>query len=630
MTPPSPDEARFRLLVENIGDVLWFKELDPPRFSYVSTAFERIWGFGVDKLHRSPALWDECIHPEDRKAVREALQQWFDGAKADYEAHYRVINRDGQVRWIADRGIILGRKDGKPYQIGGIARDITEREAAEAARKKLAAVVESSDDAIITLDLEGVIQTWNAGAERIFQYLAEEAVGKPVSFLRPPEAADDEAVFRRYIRRGKRIEHYETRRVRKDGRIIDISISISPLKDAAGHLTGFSKISRDITQRNVDRRMFDRLLEAAPDGFVILDAPGRMWLANARAERLFGIPRKAMIGTAFEMMLAPGERDRFGKLRKDFLARPEHAERFRAMELAGLRKDGSEFPMEISLSQLETPEGALIIIDITDITERKTAEQTIRQLNSELEQRVQQRTSELMEQIMARRQLEDEILQISEREQRRIGQDLHDDLGQQLAGAWMMADVLQRTLMAEKSPQSAAAKKISEVLQKALSHARSLARGLHPVSPEQGGFTRALQNLAAQSSELFDVKCRFECRESSPIQTETAMMHLYRITQEAVSNAVKHGKAKNIRIRLSASTLTITDDGAGLKVKLPGDGMGLRIMRYRAEMCGGTLSVRNGRSKGVVVSCEFSSTNSYAKENQSTSIAAQKARTRRR
>ena len=615
ITTPTPDEARFRLLVENIGDVLWFKELDPPRFSYVSTAFERIWGFGVDALHRSPALWDECIHPEDRKAVRDSLQQWFDGAKADYDAHYRVICRDGQVRWIADRGIILGRKDGKPYQIGGIARDITEREASEAARKRLAAVVESSDDAIITLDLEGVIQTWNAGAERIFQYSAEEAVGKSVSFLRPPEAADDEAVFRRYIRRGKRIEHYETHRQRKDGRIIDLSISISPLKDAAGHLTGFSKISRDITQRNVDRRMFDRLLEAAPDGFVILDALGCMWLANARTERLFGIPRKAMIGKAFEMMLAPGERDRFGNLRQDFLARPDHSERFRGMELAGLRKDGGEFPMEISLSQVETPDGVVIIIDITDITERKNAEQTIRTLNAELEQRVEQRTAELMEQIVARRQLEEEILHISEREQRRIGQDLHDDLGQQLAGAWMMAEVLQRTLEAEGSPQIAAAQKMGELLQKALAHTRGLARGLHPVAPEQGGFTRALQNLAAQSSELFGVKCRFESREVAPIDDETAMMHLYRIAQEAVSNAVKHGRAKNIRIGVTKTSLTITDDGSGLPASAKSEGMGLRIMRYRAEMIGGTLKLKNGRTKGVVVTCQFLPTLNHAKEN---------------
>jgi len=625
-----PEEARFRLLVENIGDVLWFKELDPPCFTYVSPAFEHIWGHGVDELQRKPALWEERIHPEDRKAVREALRQWSDGSKSDYVAHYRVIGRDGQVRWLADRGIILGRKDGRPYQIGGIARDITEREAAEAARKRLAAVVESSDDAIITLDLEGVIQTWNAGAERIFQYSAAEAIGKPVSLLRPPEAADDEAVFRRRIRQGKRIDHYETRRVRKDGRGIDISLSISPLMDAAGHLTGFSKISRDITQQNMGRRMFDRLLEAAPDGFVILDGQGRVWLANARAETLFGIQRKRIVGAAFEMLLAPRERHRFGELRKEFLANPEHSERFRGMELAGLRKDGGEFPMEISLSQVETPEGALIIIDITDITQRKEAEQTIRELNAELEQRVQERTAALTEQIAARLRLEDELLNISEREQRRIGQDLHDDLGQQLAGAWMMADVLQRTLAAEKSPRHAEAKKIGGLLQKALAHTRGLARGLHPVAPEQGGFAKALETLAAQSCELFGVKCLFVCEEAPAIDNEAVSTHLYRIAQEAVSNAVKHGQAKRVRIQLTRDGLTITDDGSGLREPFQSDGMGMRIMRYRAEMAGGTLTVRNGRRKGVIVTCTFQPHPSHAEEKAARQSPSQKARPHRR
>ena len=340
-----------------------------------------------------------------------------------------------------------------------------------------------------------------------------------------------------------------------------------------------------------------------------------MWLANARTESLFGIPRKAMIGEAFERMLAPSERDRFGKLRHDFLARPESSEQFRGIELAGLRKNGSEFPMEISLSQVETPDGVVIIINITDVTKRKIAEQTIRTLNAELEQRVEQRTAELMEQIVARRQLEEEILHISEREQRRIGQDLHDDLGQQLAGAWMMADVLQRSLEAERSPQSAAAQKIGKLLQKALAHTRGLARGLHPVGPEQGGFSRALQNLAAQSSELFGVKCRFQSHEIAPINDESMMMHLYRIAQEAVSNAVKHGRAKNIRIRVAKTALTITDDGSGLLASARGEGMGLRIMRYRAEMIGGTLNLKNGRTKGVVVTCQFSRTLNHAEEN---------------
>ena len=177
------NEVRFRLLVENIGDVLWFQELNPLRFSYVSPAFERIGGVSFKQLRQRPQLWEESIHPDDRAAVRTALRQWFSGKTQDYEAHYRVLGRDGKLRWLADRGIVLGRKNGRPYQIGGIARDITEREAAEAMNRRLAAVVETTDDSIITMDLDGVIETWNAGAERIFGYTAAEVVGRTVAFI---------------------------------------------------------------------------------------------------------------------------------------------------------------------------------------------------------------------------------------------------------------------------------------------------------------------------------------------------------------------------------------------------------------------------------------------------------------
>ncbi|MCA1963776.1 MAG: PAS domain S-box protein, partial [Prosthecobacter sp.] len=193
----TPDAARFRLLAENIGDVLWLKELEPERYTYASPAFERIWGVPVAELMRDARAWEARIHPEDLGCVQEALGQWFRGERADYEARYRVLSAHGGERWLADRGIILGRRNGCPYHVGGIARDITEEVAAESTRRRLAAVVENSDDAIITLSLEGIIETWNAGAERIFQYTAAEAIGRNVTFLRPAEAADDEAVFRR-------------------------------------------------------------------------------------------------------------------------------------------------------------------------------------------------------------------------------------------------------------------------------------------------------------------------------------------------------------------------------------------------------------------------------------------------
>lgn len=486
---PSTNEAHFRLLVENIGDVLWFKELAPARFSYVSPAFERVWGISQTELLTSPQLWDEGIHPEDREAVREKLDQWLAGDTADYEAHYRVLGRDGQVRWLADRSIVLDWRDNQPHLIGGIARDVTEKEAADAVRRRLAAVVESSDDSIITMTLDGVIETWNEGAEHVFGYSATEVVGRTMSFLRPPEAEDDEAVFKRLIQRGQRIDHYETRRRHRDGRILDISLTISPLIDAAGHLYGYSKISRDIT-------------------------------------------------------------------------------------------------------------------------ERKQAEQTIIRLNAELEQRVEERTAELRGQIAARRLLEEELLRISEREQRRIGQDLHDDLGQQLAGAWMMADVLARRLATNSAEEYEAARRLCDLIGRSLNHTRALARGLHPVAPEQGGFVAALRDLGSRSQELFGIRCEVQAEKNLMIEDQTVTMHLYRIAQEALSNAVRHGNARRVRIRLSRSrgqaVLRITDDGAGLQpAAASSTGMGTRIMRHRAEMIGGTLSIGNATKMGACVICLF-------------------------
>jgi len=489
MPPPSPNEEPLRLLVENIGDVLWFKQLDPPRFTYVSPAFERVWGLSQNDLLASPHHWDEGIHPDDREAVREQFHQWLAGTTDEYQVHYRVRNQDGQIRWLADRAIVLDWHLERPRLIGGIARDITDKEAAEAVSKRLAAVVESSDDSIIIMSLEGVIETWNQGAERIFGYTAEQTVGRTMSFLRPPEAEDDEAVFKRLIQRGQRIDHYETRRRHKDGRILDISLTISPLIDAAGSITGFSKISRDIT-------------------------------------------------------------------------------------------------------------------------ERKQAEQTIIRLNAELEQRVEERTTELRTQIAVRRQLEEEILRISEREQRRIGQDLHDDLGQQLAGAWMMADVISRRLAAQGAAEHDAAHRLCELIGRSLNHTRALARGLHPVAPEQGGFVAALQDLALRSQDLFSIRCEVEAEKDLLIEDQTVTMHLYRIAQEALSNAVRHGSAQQVRIRLSRSAdqaiLRISDDGTGLQKKASSPtGMGTRIMQHRAEIINGSLRISNAPKKGACVTCIF-------------------------
>lgn len=207
-----------------------------------------------------------------------------------------------------------------------------------------------------------------------------------------------------------------------------------------------------------------------------------------------------------------------------------------------------------------------------------------------------------------RLRLQQEILHISEQEQQRIGRDLHDDLGQQLAGLSIMATMLSRSLASRAAPEVSEAARISELLKKAVSMTRSLARGLHPVVAEPDGLVSALHDLAARMTSLFHIDCQFEAVGPVQMNDNAAATHLYRIAQEAVSNGVKHGRAKHVRLGLCSDaetlTLTVRDDGGGIGTLDPQrQGMGLRIMHYRAGMIGATLAIEGRRSGGTRVTC---------------------------
>jgi signal transduction histidine kinase len=232
----------------------------------------------------------------------------------------------------------------------------------------------------------------------------------------------------------------------------------------------------------------------------------------------------------------------------------------------------------------------------------------LRLLNKELEARVRQRTAALTEEMAERERLESELLDISEREQRRIGHDLHDTLGQHLTGAALAVQVLEEKLTTRGVPEAADAGKAVELVEEGIALARKLAKGLHPIEMEAEGLMQALEELAATTSELFKVSCRVECDSPVLIHAAATSGHLYRIAQEAISNAVKHGKAKNIVISLETRddgiSLQVKDDGAGLPDVLPKDtGMGLRIMAHRASMIGAAFQARRDEAGGTVVWC---------------------------
>src|SRR5271154_365630 len=212
--------------------------------------------------------------------------------------------------------------------------------------------------------------------------------------------------------------------------------------------------------------------------------------------------------------------------------------------------------------------------------------------------------------ITERKHLEKAILDISAREQRRIGQDLHDGLGQHLTGIAFMAKAHEAKLAEKNRSETGDAAKIVKLVNEAIHKTRELARGLLPVVSDSQGLMSALQLWATEVEDLFGVSCRFQCETPVLIHDDTVATHLYHIAQEAVNNAIKHGHAQKILIRLTAEpgqgTLTIRDDGNGIAETLSGaQGMGLHIMNYRAGMVGGVLEVKPDSNRGTVVTCSF-------------------------
>jgi signal transduction histidine kinase len=209
-----------------------------------------------------------------------------------------------------------------------------------------------------------------------------------------------------------------------------------------------------------------------------------------------------------------------------------------------------------------------------------------------------------------RKRLERALLEVSGREQRRIGQDLHDGLGQHLTGTAFMSKFLQQKLEEHALPEAAEANKIVRLVNEAIEKTRELSRGLVPVVSDADGLMASLHRFAGEVEDLFGVSCRFICSIPVMLDDVAVATHLFHIAQEAVSNAVKHGRARQVVITLSrvgdSGRLAVVDDGVGIdKVPAGHTGMGLSIMGYRANMIGGSLDVRREPPHGTVVDCLF-------------------------
>ena len=361
----------------------------------------------------------------------------------------------------------------------------------------------------------------------------------------------------------------------------------------------------DITKRKLAEEQFRLVVEAAPNAMIIVNTEGGITLVNTQAEAVFGYTREELIGHPIEMLVPERFRsyhvdDRHGYF-GDARARSMGAGR----ELFGRRKDGSEIPVEIGLNPIHTSEGLLVLASIIDISERKQAQLQAQQQRDELEQLRQQRTALLEREVAERARLEREVIDICAREQRRIAYDLHDSLGQQLVGIALCAKLLEEQLRGERHSEADKAGTLVKLVNDAARQARLTARTLEGADGV-GDLKTALQSLAISVSRDCSVKATVTAEGSSlPISPPVAAQ-LYRIAQEAVHNAVEHGAAREVQINLAFNhevmLLTIRDNGKGFDSNANGNGMGLRIMRYRAQCVGGSCDVQSS-SEGTVVRC---------------------------
>ncbi|MBN2456952.1 MAG: PAS domain S-box protein [Sedimentisphaerales bacterium] len=321
----------------------------------------------------------------------------------------------------------------------------------------LAAVVHDSNDAITVQDFEGNIKFWNLGAKRMYGYTTSEALKMNVCQIAPRTGRNDALVLLKRLREGEKVRSFEAQRLTKEGRLIDVWITVTTLTDEAGNLVAVATTERDITER---------------------------------------------------------------------------------------------------------------------------------------------------------KRLERELLAIREKEQRLIGREMHDSMGQMLTGIAIKSKALELNLKSKSLRESADAADICELANEAIVQTRRLARMLYPVEIETGGLVSALQGLASNTKELLKIACQFKCNDTIPIRDPVTARHLYRIAQEAITNAARHGKTKKIRIELTSAkgktTLKVANDGKDFPRNFAKKkGIGLKIMEYRAKMIGGILDVGRGRKGGTIVKCSF-------------------------
>ena len=444
-------------------------------------------------------------------------------------------------------------------------------------------LVENADCIILRMGKDGKITFFNEFAQKFFGYSERQILGKNIIGTIIPEKDSSGRNMNKLIRdikqRPELYTTYENEHICKDGHRVWIHWANRAIHDEQRNITEILCVGHDITERKLMEKQLQLLAAAvrnSNDAITILDLEGNIISWNLGAERIYGYVEAEAMKMNIDRIIPDHKQEEMMSL----LARVLKGENIELFETQRLTKNNRIFDISLTATLLKDENGKPFAITTTerDITER--------------------------------RRLEKEILDITERERELIGQEMHDGMGQLLTGIAVKCKGLALELKSKSLDESQEALVISKLANKAIAQTRDLARMLYPIDIETGGLISALRMLASNTEKTMGVSCRFRCGKSVSVKNLVEAKQIYRIVQEAITNAVRHGNANNINIKLRLSKkgtiLSIENNGLDFpKLSTRRKGLGLKIMKYRTDLIGGSLDIRKGDKGGTVVICIF-------------------------
>ena len=586
--------------------------------AYWCSEFKALFGLAPDApFEIDQDLMPVYLHPDDRPRML-AISRAANGPHGSgvLEGEHRIIRADdGTIRWLFIKGRTSFAGEGaerRPIRHSGVVLDITQRRQVEQALRENEERLRLAMEAGRTFAFE-----WDAATDEVrWSENRAEILGvscDPIRHTRTGFFAqvhpDDRERLRAAVRAltpsspGYQITY---RFLRPDGGVATLAETGRGLFDASGRLVRVVGMSADVTeQRRAEQALRESesklraIVDTAADGIITIDERGTIIAFNAAAERIFGYKAHEVLGREVNLLMPSPHREQHGRYLAQYRSTGVARIIGTVRELVGRHRDGTIFPIELSVGAVNKL--GLFTGIVRDITDRRA--------------------------------LQEQLLTIAEVEQRRIGQDLHDDVGQELTGLGLLVEALLEALNEAHAPEAGLAAQIRTRLDRVQERIRAMCRGLIPVAVDAQGLMAALEDLTGSIGMLQGIECTFACRVPVHIEDSRTAMQLYRIAQEAIANAIKHGQARHIHVSLQAVEdrihLEVRDDGVVIPDESRrGHGMGLKIMHYRADLIGARLEVGPAAGGGTRVECSIAGGSGHGRQRDESGHGRQRDESR--